>query len=234
VHVVPHVPQFAPSVWRSAQVPAQFVVPAAHPHVPAVQTRLLPQICEQSPQFCLLLWRSTHSAIIPVPHSVKPDAVQRMAQTPSLQTGSAPVHALPHAPQFRVSLAVVTQLPSPPKRPAHWVSPVGQAQVPFMHATPPGHIVPHVPQLRLSVERSTQAIPHSVSPVSQLPLQVPPTQVVPRMHRLPQPPQFAGSVSVSVHDAPQSVLAPHEQAPPTQSAPFAHCVLQEPQLFGSV
>jgi hypothetical protein len=234
-HVVPQVPQLAPSVERSAHVPAQFVVPEGHPHAPFVQMRLLPQICEQSPQFCLLVCRSAHDAMTPVPHSVKPEAVQRIAQTPSLHSGSAPEQRSPQVPQFRVSLVTSTQLPNPPKWPAHCVSPVGHAQVPSVQRTPPAHAVPQAPQFLLSVDRSTQVVPQSVSPVSQVPLHAPATQVVPRMQRMPQPPQFAGSVSVSVHDAPQRIVpVPHEQAPATQFAPFAHCVLQLPQLFGSV
>jgi len=118
---VPHVPQLAPSVCRSEHVPAQLVVPVGQPHAPAEQTRLLPQICEQRPQLSLLFWRSTHDAFGPVPHSVNPDAVHRTAQVPSLQTGSVPVQRVPQAPQFRASLDVSMQVPSPPKRPAHCV-----------------------------------------------------------------------------------------------------------------
>jgi hypothetical protein len=107
----------APSVERSEQVPAQFTVPAGHVHAPFVQTRLLPQIWEQSPQFCLLFSRFTHV----IPHWVKPDAEHRTAQVPSLQIGSAPVQAFPHDPQSRLFELRSTQLPAPPFLPAHWV-----------------------------------------------------------------------------------------------------------------
>jgi hypothetical protein len=66
--VVPHVPQFAASVERSEHVPAQFVVPVGHAQAPFVQTRLLPQIWEQSPQLSLLFCRSTQTG--GVPHDV--------------------------------------------------------------------------------------------------------------------------------------------------------------------
>ncbi len=86
--MVPQVPQLVASVCVFEQVPAQFVVPLGHPHWPALHTRLLPQICEQRPQFCLLFCRSTHW----FPHCVKPDAEQRTAQVPSLQMGSVVGH----------------------------------------------------------------------------------------------------------------------------------------------
>ncbi len=52
-HCVPQVPQLAPSVERSEHVPAQLTVPGGQVHAPLVQTRLLPQIWEQSPQLFL-------------------------------------------------------------------------------------------------------------------------------------------------------------------------------------
>jgi len=117
VQVVPQVPQFAASVERSEHVPAQLTVPVGQVHAPFVQTRLLPQICEQRPQLSLLLCRSTHW----VPHCVKPEAEQRTAHVPSLQMGSAPVHAVAHAPQLRSFEERSTQFPTPPFRPAHCV-----------------------------------------------------------------------------------------------------------------
>jgi hypothetical protein len=68
----------------------------------------------------LLLCRSTQ-AFEPPPQSVKPDAEQRTAQVPSLQIGSPPMQAVPHAPQFRLSEDVSTQFPTPPFLPAHCV-----------------------------------------------------------------------------------------------------------------
>jgi hypothetical protein len=181
--VVPHVPQFAPSVERSEHVPAQFTVPAGQAQAPSLHTRLLPQICEQSPQFSLLFCRSTH--VGGVPHEVNPDAEQRTAQVPSLQTGSAPVHRVPHAPQFPLLDERSTQLPTPPFLPAHWVYPAAQAHVPLTQGAPPGHAVPHDPQLRLFVCRSTHAIPHSVSPalVLHVPVQAPAVHSVFAGHR---------------------------------------------------
>jgi hypothetical protein len=160
VHVVPHSPQFVLSVCRSEHVPAQLTVPVGHEHTPAMHARLLPQMSEQSPQFCLSVCRSTQVAAAPVPHCEKPDAVHRMAHVPSLHTGFAPVQAVPHAPQSTRLDCRFWQLPAPIRPPAHCVSPVGQAHVPFVHAPPPAHTVPHAPQSRLSVSRLTQALPH--------------------------------------------------------------------------
>ncbi len=117
--VVPHVPQLLASVWRSEQVPAQFVVPVGHSHVPLTQTRFPPHTSPQSPQLFLLFSKSTHAG--GVPHEVKPDAEQRTAHVPSLHTGSAPVQAFPQEPQFRSFEERSTQLPAPPFLPAHCV-----------------------------------------------------------------------------------------------------------------
>jgi hypothetical protein len=95
--------------------------------------------------------------------------------------------------------------------------------------------VPQVPQFRLFVCRSTQVPLHSVSPepVSQVPVHAPAVQRVPRAHRFPQAPQFAGSLDVSVHVVPHSVSDPQEQLPATQSAPDGHGELHAPQLLAS-
>jgi len=74
---------------------------------------------EQRPQLSLLFCRLTHTGGIP--HDVKPEAAQRTAHVPSLQTGSAPVQAFSHEPQFRSFDKRSTQLPTPPFLPAHCV-----------------------------------------------------------------------------------------------------------------
>jgi hypothetical protein len=81
--------------------------------------RLLPQMSEQRPQLALLFCRSTQTG--GVPHDVKPDAEQRTAQVPSLQTGSAAVQAFAHEPQFSTFDERSTQFPTPPFLPAHCV-----------------------------------------------------------------------------------------------------------------
>jgi hypothetical protein len=60
-HALPHVPQFALLVCRSAQTPLQSVVPEAHAQVPPLQTRFPEQIWPQKPQLVLSVCRSTHA-----------------------------------------------------------------------------------------------------------------------------------------------------------------------------
>jgi hypothetical protein len=119
IHCVPHVWQLALSVKRSAQVPAQFTVPAGQVHIASSQMRLPPQVSEQRPQWSLFDARSTHDA----PHWVNPDAAQRTAHVPSLQIGASAVHPLPHAPQFALLEARFSQSPAPERPPAHWTYP---------------------------------------------------------------------------------------------------------------
>jgi hypothetical protein len=217
---VPHVPQFVPSVWRSAQVPAQLTVPAGQAQSPFWQIKFEPQISKQRPQLALLLCRSTHAA----PHIVNPEAAHRIAQVPSLQMGEAPPQAFPHDPQLASLDERFTQLPTPPRARAHWVYPGEHSQVPLMQGAPPGHTAPQEPQLRLFVSTSTQAFPHSVSPAAVLhvPVHAPPLQSVPAAQRWPQVPQLAVALWVSTHAMPQSVSpTAHEQAPSRQSAPVA-------------
>jgi hypothetical protein len=102
-------------------MPAQLTVPDGHAQLPFWQIRFAPHVAKQSPQLVLLFWRSTHWP----PHCVKPEAAQRMAHVPSLQTGALPPHRFPHIPQFVLLDARSTQLPGPARRPAHCVYPGG-------------------------------------------------------------------------------------------------------------
>jgi hypothetical protein len=88
-HWVPQVPQSLELVSRLEQTPAQSTVPEGHVQVLFWQMRLPPQTSEQREQWVLLLLRLAHVA----PHWVKPDAVQRTAQVPSLQIGAVPGQA---------------------------------------------------------------------------------------------------------------------------------------------
>jgi len=67
-------------------------------------------------------------------------------------------HALPHAPQFRLSVLVFAQNEAPP--PSGWHSVALDAHdeehVPFTHACPDAHATPHLPQFALSFFTSTQ------------------------------------------------------------------------------
>ncbi len=234
-HSVPHMPQLFASVRRFEHVPAQFVVPVGQPHSPLLQTRLLPHTTEQCPQSLLLLSRSTHIAVGPVPHSTNPEAAHEAPHTPSLQMGVLPPHRLPQLPQSARLELRFSQSPRPARPPAHCVSPAGHAHVPFVHAPPPGHAVPQAPQLRLLFWRFTQAFPHCVSPpaVLHVPVQTPAVQSVPAWQRFRHAPQLFGSFCVSVQVVPQSDSAPQVQAAFTHDAPAGHDLLHPPQFAGS-
>jgi hypothetical protein len=80
-HALPHVPQFAFAVCRSAHVPLQSDVPEAHAHMLLLQTWLFAHTSPQRPQLFLSVLRSTHE----VPHLARPLA-QAAEQALLLQT----------------------------------------------------------------------------------------------------------------------------------------------------
>ena len=112
--------------------------------------------------------------------------------SPATQT-APPLHARPHPPQLVLSVCVSTQLP------AHAVVVAGQLAIhsDAPHTSPVAHIVMHAPQLSGSSVRSKQTPAQSVVPFvhSHMPAwhSLPPAQV------MPQPPQFASSLSVLTH-----------------------------------
>jgi hypothetical protein len=117
-----------------------------------------------------------------------------------------PVHATPHMPQFRLSVATLTQ------RPPQVVSPAR-------------HCAAHAPAVQTwSAEQTMLQSPHAAGSTltdTQVPLhafcdpgqmQLPITQVEPPRQRLPQAPQFDGSVARFRQPAPQR-LVPGAQMP---------------------
>jgi hypothetical protein len=64
---------------------------------------------------------------------------------------------------------------------------------------------PQLPQFAKFVCSSTHVAPQSDRPAAHPAVHAPPMHVVPGRHRLSQPPQFAGSLCVSVHPARQAV-----------------------------
>jgi hypothetical protein len=66
-------------------------------------------------------------------------------------------------------------------------------------------VLPHAPQFLGWVAVSTQRAPHAVRPVGHAAAHVPAAQVSPAAHGVPQPPQFAGSASMSTHTPAHSV-----------------------------
>ena len=110
-HALPHVPQFAASVPRSAQyiaplvafVQALYGIPHVAVHVPAEQTEPAAHALPHVPQFALSLCVSTQAP----PQNMPPAPVH--VHAPETQAWPAP-HALPQAPQFAGSPIVSTQL----------------------------------------------------------------------------------------------------------------------------
>jgi hypothetical protein len=81
LHAVPHAPQLAFDVFKSAHTPAQSVVPAVHWQALFTHTRAPAQICPQKPQLVLSLVRLTHE--LPQRASPEPHAAEHM---PALHT----------------------------------------------------------------------------------------------------------------------------------------------------
>jgi hypothetical protein len=106
---------------------------------------------------------------------------------------------------------------------------------------PDAQAFPQAPQLRGSCS-ALQPFAHSVSPAGQVPPTVvhePFAQTWAPLHGNPHFPQFAGSVSVLVHESPQSVCpAPHdgsaEHVEYEHWSPVGHTLPQPPQFMGSV
>jgi hypothetical protein len=233
LHEVPHAPQFALDVCKSAHVPAQSVVPGAQAHALFTHTRVPEQICPQNPQFLGSLVRSTHE----LPHCASPEP-HAAEHIPALHT-SERRQRFPHDPQSVDADWRFTQTELPPM-PMHSVSAAGHMQAPPMQGAPIGHWLPQPPQLPLEVCVLTQVIPpmppgQSVRPVEQPMTQLPAVHIVPPGHRLPHPPQFRGSVCVLVQFTPHMVSPPPQlHVPLAQFAPAGQVIEQPPQFDGSV
>jgi hypothetical protein len=118
--------------------------------------------------------------------------------TPLAQTEPAPkliVQTLPQLPQLFGSARgsrhpLVAPLPQ-----TIWFG--GQLQLPRMQLEPAGQTVPQPPQWAVSLVRSTQRVPQTLKPGSQLGVpQTPPLQMpspCAGVQTCPQPPQFRGS-----------------------------------------
>ncbi len=136
-------------------------------------------------------------------------------QRPPAQTSVA-AQAMPHWPQSPGSVARSTQAP------LHEVSPGPQLalQLPALQSgLAPPQTVPHWPQSFGSLERSAQ-LPSGQGTLggAQLVWHCPATQAAPAGQMLPQPPQFSGSVAVSVQALPQTISEPVQAQPPFTQA----------------
>lgn len=174
-----------------------------------------------------------------------------------LQHSSVGLQILPQLPQLRRSVSRFWQPPAQHVVPLPQAGPLLQVQVwpvqvlPALHggtqpvatqwpiAQPLGHWTSHAPQCAGSLARSKQPaaqqvwLPTHAGPPAQL--QLPPVHASPTLQRLPQKPQFFGSLVVSEHIDPPVVLgstqqlaplvhavAPHRHWPCEQVSPVAH------------
>ena len=110
----------------------------------------------QAPQFEGSKAVSVHTA--GAPHAVCPDA--QLAEHAPATHAVPPGHAVPHAPQFWLSVWRFVQVLE------HSVSPDWQltAHLPAEHTSPEGHAAPHAPQFWRSACRLVQVPLHSVKP----------------------------------------------------------------------
>lgn len=176
----------------------------------------------QPPQFSV-----SKEVFTQCPLQYLPPSEQPAAHVPPMQVNPAP-HALPHAPQFALSLVVSTQLPE------QVVFPPVQAHAPLWQVVPPEQVLEHPPQLLLSLWKSTQTPPQIDWPAAQA--HVPLWQVLPPVQARPHEPQFALSVERFTHVLLHSVWPVEHTGThvPFEHCPDAHRLLHPPQLFGSV
>ncbi len=139
--------------------------------------------------------------------------------------------ALPHVPQFAVSVIRFVQLP------VQLVCPVPHAQAPLVQLCPVAQALPHMPQLAALFIRSTHAPEHAVVLPLHVAVHAPFEQTRPVPQVLAQPPQFAGSELVSTH----AVLPAHWMVPAAQvhvllwqDCPVPQACPQVPQLVLSL
>jgi hypothetical protein len=115
------------------------------------------------------------------------------------------VHALPHAPQFAVSVATTVHMfphlvyPELQEKPHVEVM---QLAVPFGGAR---QTLPQAPQSCVLFVVSTQLPPQFVWPVGHETMHVPPEQTWFAPHAIPQPPQLFTSLCSFTHAAPQAL-----------------------------
>jgi hypothetical protein len=163
---------------------------------------------------------STH----PPPQGVAPDAHWFEVQAPTWHSSPA-AHAEPHAPQFFGSPDVLEH------RPAHAISPSGQAHVPPAQTWSPLQETPQPPQCAVSEARSRHAPEHALSPAAQDPVHSPLLQSgAERPHATPHPPQWAGSLVTSMQSVPHRLFPPAQaHVPPLQISLASHRRPQAPQ-----
>jgi hypothetical protein len=207
-------PQFNRSFWKSAHPAKQRFCPCGHVHFPPTHDELPVHGFAQWPQFQLSVCVSMQ-----LPLQYKRLDAHFETQLPAWHFWSCG-HALPHAPQF--SLSVSTMMHDCP----HSDCPASASQPhrPRTHCVLPLHVLPHDPQLLLSDVVSTHPpLPHSVSPEAHAETHLPCEHRSPVGQGLPHEPQFFPSALRLLHVLPQSVCpVPQTQLPSWQVAPPPH------------
>lgn len=177
-------------------------------HAPLVQPWPPVHACPQLPQ----LFGSFDVFTQPLGQEVSPDA---QPHVPPLQTCPMALHEWPHDPQlpsFVGSTQEPTQLSVLPE--------LGQPHVPLAHVPLVEHVLhaaPPTPQF-VGLEAThwvPVAVQHPVHPLVVSQMQWPPEHRNPAPHEVPQAPQLALSVCVSVQAFPQRLWpVGHAQVPP--------------------
>lgn len=205
-HALLHRPQCIESVASvtshpSPGIPLQSANPALHadrPHTMSRQSRealaTAGQGWPQPPQLSGSYRGSAHDA----PPSQATIGSAHAGPHVLIEQTEVALQGMPHAPQWALSLAMVTHCP----KQSVWPTAQLSAQPPPTQRCPGSHAIPQPPQLKTSVLVSTQPGPHIVVPDGQPPAQVPPWHSRPGGHIIPHPPQFAGSNRGSTQPGP--------------------------------
>ncbi len=224
-HVPPPVapwPQVSVRPDGHAQLPPPHVAPAAHVH-------------PQAPQFASSVLRFTQTPL-------QTDSPAGQRQVPEVQV--APVaQRVPQPPQFASSVRTNAHVVGVAGGAGHVAVSAGHWQFPVTHASfVSGQTFPQDrgstgPQFRRSLSVSTHLgfCGQYVAPTSHAHV---PLEHVPSPHRIPHPPQSAGSVAYvagSTH-APLQTSCPagHAHVPDAQLAPAAQAIPHPPQLAMSL
>lgn len=144
-HALPHPPQLAADVARSASHPFDPMASQSATPVPHTQTAgAMPlhtwpvrHAVPQPPQFAALVSVFTQVS----PHRVSP-VPQPLLQPEAVHTGEVPLHTVPHAPQFIGSVSETLQSGSPT---VHRRRPGMHSHVPAVQTSCAAHACAHAP-----------------------------------------------------------------------------------------
>ncbi|MCB9595307.1 MAG: hypothetical protein H6719_21490 [Sandaracinaceae bacterium] len=231
-HIRPHVPQFASSVPVFTQlVPQHSCDEEEHASAPGVEEpRVVPHSHRSSAalQVSPAPHAAPHAPQLPGSIACSQPGSPSQSRKPALHTQAPPVQVscAPHAsPQTAQSVIVPSGVSQPvDMSPSQSARPAVQPHVPPLHSSVPAQVVPQPPQFVRSLDvrvshPSVTPPAQSAKPGLHEPIwQTPATQVplpFATSHRVPQPPQFALSVVVSISQ-------PSRGAPLQSAQPESH------------